>query len=52
MGYKLGKWKNVGWWRLILNEFGQEPAPPIPFSIIDRSFLPELMDGKSRMINI
>ncbi len=32
VGYKLGKWKNVGWWRLIINEFDDEPAPVIPFA--------------------
>lgn len=36
VGYKLGKWKNVGWWRLILNEFGDEPAAPVLFSEMDK----------------
>jgi len=31
VGYKLGKWKNVGWWRKILNAFSNEPSAPIPF---------------------
>lgn len=44
VGYKLGQWKNVGWWRLILNEFSQEPAPPLLFSSMDLSFLPPLFD--------
>jgi len=35
VGYKLGKWKNVGWWRLILNEFGDEPVAPVLFSELD-----------------
>jgi L-amino acid N-acyltransferase YncA len=35
VGYKLGKWKNVGWWRLILNDFGDEPAAPKSFSELD-----------------
>jgi L-amino acid N-acyltransferase YncA len=43
VGYKLGKWKNVGWWRLILNEFGDEPAAPVPFSAIDKDFLADLL---------
>jgi L-amino acid N-acyltransferase YncA len=42
VGYKLGKWKNVGWWRLILNEFDDEPAAPVKFSESDKSFLPGL----------
>ncbi|HMK26117.1 MAG TPA: arsinothricin resistance N-acetyltransferase ArsN1 family B [Chitinophagaceae bacterium] len=44
VGYKLGKWKNVGWWRLILNEFGDEPAAPIKFSELDKDFLAGLFD--------
>ncbi len=39
VGYKLGQWKNVGWWRLIINEFGDAPAAPIRFSEMDLSFL-------------
>ena len=39
VGYKLGQWKNVGWWRLIVNEFGQEPAAPVLFSLLDKEFL-------------
>jgi L-amino acid N-acyltransferase YncA len=39
VGYKLGKWKNVGWWRLIINEFGDEPAAPIKFSELGNEFL-------------
>ena len=41
VGYKLGKWKNVGWWRLILGEFGDDPAAPVPFG--------ELEDGGLRV---
>jgi L-amino acid N-acyltransferase YncA len=32
VGYKLGQWKNVGWWRLIINDFNYEPAVPTPFN--------------------
>lgn len=39
VGYKLGKWKNVGWWRLILNDFGDEPDAPIPFSELNKDFI-------------
>lgn len=48
VGYKLGKWKNVGWWRLVLNEFGDEPAPPKKFSEMDLSFLPALFSEKQK----
>ena len=32
VGYKLGKWKNVGWWQLIINEYVHDPAPVKKFS--------------------
>ncbi len=47
VGYKLGQWKNVGWWRLILNEFGDEPAAPIKFSDLDKGFLPTLFGNNA-----
>lgn len=36
VGYKLGKWKNVGWWRKVLNQFSDEPEAPIPFSVLPK----------------
>jgi L-amino acid N-acyltransferase YncA len=39
VGYKLGKWKNVGWWKLSLNEYCDEPAAPIIFSELEKEFL-------------
>ena len=39
VGYKLGKWKNVGWWRLSINEYGDEPAAPIKFSELNKGHL-------------
>lgn len=35
VGYKLGRWKNVGWWQLQLNAYSMEPEPPVKFSEID-----------------
>ena len=32
VGWKLGQWKNVGWWRKVLNEFSDDPAPPVLLS--------------------
>ncbi len=39
VGYKLGKWKNVGWWRLVVNEFGDEPKAPVKFANLDKDSL-------------
>jgi L-amino acid N-acyltransferase YncA len=46
VGYKLGRWKNVGWWRLILNDFSDEPQPPVKFSALNRDFLNDLFETK------
>lgn len=51
VGYKLGQWKNVGWWRLIINEFEQEPAPVISFSLLDQSFVPQLLNDVTGLLN-
>jgi L-amino acid N-acyltransferase YncA len=32
VGYKLGAWRDVGWWRRDLARLGDSPADPIPFS--------------------
>ncbi len=30
VGYKLGRWHDVGWWHLALQECPPSPAPPLP----------------------
>jgi phosphinothricin acetyltransferase len=49
VGYKLGKWKTVGWWKLIVNEFSDEPPAPILFSKLDQNFLPQLFKEKTSL---
>lgn len=44
VGYKLGKWKNVGWWKLQVNEYGDEPRAPIKFEKLNKDFLPSLLE--------
>jgi phosphinothricin acetyltransferase len=50
VGYKLGKWKNVGWWQLQLNEYSVEPAAPILFRDLNKDFLPELFQRVEKLI--
>jgi phosphinothricin acetyltransferase len=50
VGYKLGKWKTVGWWRLVINDFGMEPEPPVRFSELDKEFLPELFIKMEKLL--
>ena len=42
VGYKLGRWKNVGWWRLKLNDYNSEPAPPLKLSETDQDLIAEI----------
>jgi len=51
VGYKLGSWKNVGWWQKIINEYVHEPAPPVKFSALDKSFLNLLLDSEGKKIS-
>lgn len=52
VGYKLGQWKNVGWWRLILNDFDNEPAPPVPFAELDKTSLPGIFSRAEALLRI
>lgn len=52
IGYKLGSWKNVGWWRVILNGFDDNPAPPEKFSVMNKGFLPVLFADTAKHIRI
>lgn len=35
VGFKLGAWHDVGWWRLGLRDPDERPPEPIPFSALD-----------------
>jgi L-amino acid N-acyltransferase YncA len=50
VGYKLGKWKNVGWWQLQLNEYISEPPAPIKFSGMDGSVVSDILRKASFLI--
>jgi L-amino acid N-acyltransferase YncA len=34
VGYKLGKWHDVGWWDLVIQPHDKSPRPPISFTTI------------------
>jgi len=44
VGFKLGKWKTVGWWQLRLHDYIDDPPPPVPFA----SLPPGSVDGLLR----
>lgn len=52
VGYKLGQWKNVGWWRLVINEFGEEPEAVIPFEKMDGTIIEEILNNVEGLLNI
>ncbi len=31
VGYRLGNWQKVGWWKLQINDYDLKPSPPIKF---------------------
>lgn len=35
VGWKLGAWRDVGWWQLVLSEAPRDPVDPIPFAKLD-----------------
>ena len=43
VGYKLGKWKTVGWWQLTLNDYIDNPPPPTPFSDLDKAGVAKML---------
>lgn len=52
VGYKLGRWKNVGWWELQLNEYSMEPAAPIKFPEIDKKEIDVVLRDASKFLKI
>lgn len=52
VGYKLGKWKNVGWWMTSLNEYGDAPAPPQNFSVLPVTAIQPLMQKATAAITL
>ena len=50
VGYKLGRWKNVGWWQLPLNEYSADPEPPIKFSEMNKKSVDNILQSASKLI--
>jgi L-amino acid N-acyltransferase YncA len=50
VGYKLGKWKTVGWWQLIINEYNHEPDPPLRFADLDKEPLLSIFRSAERLL--
>lgn len=50
IGYKLGKWHKVGWWKRQLHNYTLGHAPPLKFSEMDRNSFSEMFDTAARRI--
>ncbi|MFV0606034.1 MAG: GNAT family N-acetyltransferase [Niabella sp.] len=48
VGYKLGKWHNVGWWQLAIQPPKENPSDPIPYRQIEKARIKTIL-AKYRM---
>lgn len=48
VGFKLGTWKNVGWWQLVINDYNDDPLPPVRFSELDKGFIENILQKSNR----
>lgn len=48
VGYKLGKWKNVGWWQLVINDYSDEPASPARFAELNKMVIENILQKGNR----
>ncbi|MEO5564964.1 MAG: N-acetyltransferase family protein [Chitinophagaceae bacterium] len=46
VGYKLGKWKNVGWWQLVINEYNEEPSAPKLFAALNKQEIQRVLSDR------
>ena len=52
VGYKLGRWKDVGWWQLQLNEYSMEPEPPVKFSEIKMEEIANILEISRSLLRL
>lgn len=50
VGYKMGSWHKVGWWKLRLNDYEPKPSPPLLFSEMDGLLLRESFAAAAKKI--
>jgi phosphinothricin acetyltransferase len=36
VGYKLGEWRDVGWWQLMLKQHAESPSEPLDMAAVER----------------
>jgi len=52
VGYKLGRWKNVGWWQLQLNEYSMEPGSPLKFPGVGMKEIENIFQTAERFLRL
>jgi len=50
VGYKLGAWRDVGWWQLVLREPPREPAEPVAIVDLDHSEIEAVLEGRAAAV--
>ena len=50
VGYKLGRWKNVGWWQLQLNEYSIEPESPLKFPEMNSKNIESILENAGAIL--
>jgi L-amino acid N-acyltransferase YncA len=52
VGYKLGEWKNVGWWKLGINEYIDDPPAPLKFAEMDKNFIASVLESAESLLKL
>ena len=52
VGYKLGRWKNVGWWQLQLNDYVMEPKAPVKFLEMDQQVIDPVFQSALKHLKV
>mgnify|MGYP001546064594 CR=1 FL=1 len=47
VGYKLGAWRDVGWWQLALSEPPRRPGEPIRIGALDDAVVASILAGRA-----
>ncbi|HEY6986233.1 MAG TPA: arsinothricin resistance N-acetyltransferase ArsN1 family B [Rhodanobacteraceae bacterium] len=47
IGYKLGAWRDVGWWQLVLREPPTHPAEPVSIAQLNQSTTAAILEGRA-----
>ncbi len=50
VGYKLGQWKTVGWWQLVINEYSHEPVAPLRFAEMNKEDLSSIFKEAVKLL--